>query len=76
MQRKRLRLIGSVLRSRSVAEKTAIVAAFKERFYPLLVDGQIHTVIHDVLPVERAADAQAILSENRNIGKVILQVRP
>lgn len=76
MQRKRLRLIGSVLRSRSDAEKTAIVAAFKERFYPLLVDGQIQTVIHDVLPVERAADAQAILSENRNIGKVILQVRP
>ena len=76
MQVKRLRLIGSVLRSRSDAEKTAIVAAFKERFYPLLVDGQIQTVIHDVLPIERAADAQAILSENRNIGKVILQVRP
>jgi len=33
-------------------------------------------VIEEVLPIERAAEAQAILSANRNIGKVVLQVRP
>ena len=76
MQIKRLRLIGSVLRSRSLEEKDAIVAAFAERFWPLLVDGRIDTVIEEVLPVESAAEAQQILAENRNIGKVILQVRP
>ena len=74
-QRKRLRLIGSVLRSRSDAEKTAIVAAFKERFWPLLIDGRMRPVIEDVLPIERTADAQDILRQNRNIGKVVLQVR-
>lgn len=76
LQRKRLRLIGSVLRSRSDAEKTAIVAAFKERFWPLLIDGRMQPVIEDVLPIERAAQAQDILRQNRNIGKVVLQVRP
>ena len=74
-QRKRLRLIGSVLRSRSDAEKTAIVAAFKERFWPLLIDGRMRPVIEDVLPIERTAEAQDILRQNRNIGKVVLQVR-
>ena len=74
-QRKRLRLIGSVLRSRSDAEKTAIVAAFKERFWPLLINGRMRPVIEDVLPIERTADAQDILRQNRNIGKVVLQVR-
>ena len=75
LQKKRLRLIGSVLRSRSDEEKTAIIAGFKERFWPLLIDGQMRPVIEDVLPIERAADAQAILRQNRNIGKVVLQVR-
>ena len=74
-QRKRLRLIGSVLRSRSDAEKTAIVAAFQERFWPLLIDGRMRPVIEDVLPIERTAEAQDILRQNRNIGKVVLQVR-
>ena len=76
LQVKRLRLIGSVLRTRSDEEKTAIVDAFKERFWPMLVDDHIQTVIEEVLPIERAADAQGILSANRNIGKVVLQVRP
>lgn len=75
LQKKRLRLIGSVLRSRSDGEKTAIVAAFKKRFWPLLVDGLVQAVIDEVLPIERAAEAQDILSHNRNIGKVVLQVR-
>ena len=73
--RKRLRLIGSVLRSRSLAEKTAIVDGFRRRFWPLLAAGEVAPVIDTVLPVDRAAEAQAILQQNRNTGKVILQVR-
>ena len=36
----------------------------------------MRAVIEDVLPIERAADAHYILRQNRNIGKVVLQVRP
>ncbi|MBT5829267.1 MAG: zinc-binding dehydrogenase, partial [Candidatus Latescibacteria bacterium] len=70
-----LRVMGSVLRSRSLEEKVAIKDGFEKRFWPLLLDGRIQTVIDTVLPVEQVADAQDILTNNQNIGKVILTVR-
>ena len=73
--RKRLRLIGSLLRSRSLEEKTAIVQGFATRFWPLMVAGRIAPVIETVLPVQQAAEAHRLLAENRNIGKVVLTVR-
>ncbi|MBT4138603.1 MAG: NAD(P)H-quinone oxidoreductase, partial [Candidatus Latescibacteria bacterium] len=73
--RSRLRVMGSVLRSRSLEEKVAIKDGFEKRFWPLLLDGRIQTVIDTVLPVEQVADAQDILTNNQNIGKVILTVR-
>lgn len=73
--RKRLRLIGSVLRSRSLAEKTAIVDGFRRRFWPLLAAEKIAPVVDTVLPIRQVAEAHAILQQNRNTGKVVLQVR-
>lgn len=75
MLRRRLRLIGSVLRSRLLEEKTAIVQGFAARFWPLLVAGHIAPVIETVLPIQQAAEAHQLLAENRNIGKVVLTVR-
>ncbi len=75
MLRRRLRLIGSVLRSRLLEEKTAIVQGFAARFWPLLVAGRIAPVIETVLPIQQAAEAHQLLAENRNIGKVVLTVR-
>ena len=71
---KRLRLIGSVLRSRSLAEKTAITARFRQEVWPLLLAGRVKPIIDTVLPIQEAAAAQQILEKNRNIGKVILTV--
>ncbi|MFT5368226.1 MAG: putative PIG3 family NAD(P)H quinone oxidoreductase [Candidatus Latescibacterota bacterium] len=75
MLRSRLRVIGSVLRSRSLEEKVAIKTGFEARFWPLLVDGTIQTVIDTVLPIAQVADAHDILTNNQNIGKVIMTVR-
>ena len=72
---KRLRLIGSLLRSRPLDEKVRITQAFRERFWPDLVTGRINPVIDTVLPITQAQEAQQMLSDNRNIGKVILNVR-
>jgi putative PIG3 family NAD(P)H quinone oxidoreductase len=72
--RKRLRLIGSVLRSRSLAEKIAITAAFKEKILPLFVNGQIHPVIDSVYPLAEAGKAHEHVAANKNFGKVILRV--
>ena len=75
LQRRRLRLIGSVLRSRSLEEKTAIARKFNKRFWPLLVAGNIKPIIDTILPITRTEEAHEILTQNRNIGKVVLSVR-
>lgn len=74
--RKRLRLIGSLLRSRSLEEKTRIVDGFAASFWPRMAAGRIAPVIEAALPISQAADAHRMLAENRNVGKVVLVVRP
>jgi tumor protein p53-inducible protein 3 len=72
---RRLRLIGSVLRSRSVAEKIEIKQRFMEQFWPLLEQGTIQPVIDSVYPIEQANEAHQHMANNKNIGKIILKVR-
>ncbi len=74
--RKRLRLIGSTLRSRPVAEKGDIIAGFRGQFWEALVSGRIEPIIDRVLPVQDAGQAHAVIESNTTIGKVILAVRP
>ncbi len=73
--RKRLRLIGSTLRSRPVAEKGEIIAGFRAQFWDALLAGRIEPIIDRVLPVQEAAAAHAVIASNATIGKVILAVR-
>lgn len=71
---KRLRLIGSTLRNRSLAEKIAITEEFRERFWPLLAAGVLFPVIDCAFPMPEAQAAHAYVRQNRNTGKVILTV--
>ncbi len=72
---RRLRLIGSVLRSRSLAEKIEIKTRFMERFWAFLDNGTIQPVIDQIYPIRQAGEAQARMATNQNIGKIGLQVR-
>lgn len=72
---RRLRLIGSVLRSRSLAEKVEIKERFMAHFWPQLARGVIQPVIDAVYPIAEANAAHQHMAENRNIGKIVLQVR-
>jgi putative PIG3 family NAD(P)H quinone oxidoreductase len=74
--RKRLRLIGSTLRSRSAAEKGDIISSFRAQFWDALVAGRIKPVIDRIMPVQEAAAAHDVISGNGTIGKVVLTVRP
>jgi putative PIG3 family NAD(P)H quinone oxidoreductase len=69
---RRAQIIGSTLRSRSVEEKAAIVAAFVDRFGADLDAGRIRPVIHTVLPLERAADAHRLMEASEHFGKIVL----
>jgi len=71
---RRLRIIGSVLRSRSLAEKVEIKERFMAQFWPLLLNGTIHPIIDSVYPIEQADEAHQYMAKNKNIGKIILSV--
>ena len=71
---KRAQILGSTLRSRSVEEKAAIVAAFIVRFGADLEAGRVRPVIHTVLPLERAADAHRMMAASEHFGKIVLSV--
>lgn len=73
---KSLRIIGSRMRSRPLAEKIAITGQFVERFWPMLEEGRLQPVIDKVFPIEEARAAHTYVRQNRNIGKVILEVKP
>ena len=71
--RKRIRLIGSTLRSRTPEEKTAILQALERELWPLFTAGKLVTNIHAVLPIRQVDEAHNILRRNENIGKVVLR---
>jgi putative PIG3 family NAD(P)H quinone oxidoreductase len=72
--RKRLHVIGTVLRARSLDEKIAITAAFTKEVVPLLAQGTIQPVIDSVFPLEQIQDAHRRLESNETFGKVALTI--
>lgn len=70
--RKRIRLIGSTLRSRTNAIKGRILHDLQSHLWPAFADGRLKSVIHAVFPLEQANGAHEILRRNANTGKVIL----
>ncbi|HXV37869.1 MAG TPA: NAD(P)H-quinone oxidoreductase [Myxococcota bacterium] len=71
---RRLQLIGSTMRSRSAAVKSATRAAFEARFGAALATGAIRPVIDRVLPLAEAAEAHRVVAASEHFGKVILRV--
>lgn len=70
--RRGVRLIGSTLRSRSIATKAAILARLEEQVWPAFAAGTMRVAIHRTLPMARADEAHDILRRNTNMGKVVL----
>ncbi len=71
---KRQRLIGSTLRSRTVADKGDVMGALFKHVWPLLSARQIEPVIDCSWPIDEADAAMAYVADNKNIGKVLLEV--
>jgi putative PIG3 family NAD(P)H quinone oxidoreductase len=71
---RRLRVLGSVLRSRSRAEKVEITEALRTRVWPHFATGELHPVVHCVLPIAEANEAHDLLASNATTGKVVLSI--
>lgn len=72
---KRLRLIGSTLRSRSADAKAGLIAGLREQVWPHLAAGRLRPVIDSAWPLEEAEAAHGHVAANRNTGKVVLRLR-
>jgi putative PIG3 family NAD(P)H quinone oxidoreductase len=70
--RKRGAVIATALRSRPVAEKTAICAAVVEHVWPLVAAGKVRPVVHHRFPLEEAAAAHTVVEDSASVGKVLL----
>jgi NADPH2:quinone reductase len=70
--RKRLAIIGSTLRPRSVAYKTIIAKELRDKVWPLIEAGKIKPVIFKVFPATQAAQAHALMESSVHVGKIIL----
>ena len=71
---KGLRIIGTRLRPRPLAEKIRITREFEKRFWPMLEEGRLQPVIDRVFPIKAAQAAHSHVRQNLNIGKVVLEI--
>ena len=74
IMRRRLQVIGSVMRPQSLDEKIAITQRFVERWLPELKNGTLRPVIDKVFPLAQACQAHEYMEDNRNFGKIILKI--
>jgi putative PIG3 family NAD(P)H quinone oxidoreductase len=72
--RKRAAVIGTTLRARPVAEKSAICASVAEHVWPLVAEGLVRPVVHGTVPLEEAAAAHALMESGEHSGKILLTV--
>jgi putative PIG3 family NAD(P)H quinone oxidoreductase len=72
--RKRASVAGSTLRARPAAEKAAVVAAVRDRVWPLIAAGRVGPVIDRILPLEEVAAAHRLVDASGHVGKVLLAV--
>jgi NADPH2:quinone reductase len=71
---KRLRVMGTSLRTRSPEEKATATRLFAEQVVPLLATGAVRPVIDRVFEMEQVREAHQRIESNESFGKVVLMI--
>lgn len=74
VMRKRLKIIGTVLRSRSTEEKATATRLFAAHVIPLIERGLVRPVIDKIYNMEDVRAAHERLESNASFGKVVLMI--
>lgn len=72
--RKRVSIIPSTLRSRSLDYKHQLTKEVSKKVMPLIASSQIKVVIDSVIPLAEAEQAHQRMRTNQNIGKIVLSL--
>jgi len=72
VQRKHLTITGSTLRPRPVAQKAAIIAALREKVWPLWAEGKLRPFTYRTFPLAEAAAAHRAIRGGHTTGKIAL----
>jgi NADPH:quinone reductase len=75
MMRRRLTLIGTTLRSRTVAYKSRVCSELAERVWPLLDGGQIRPTVDRVFSMAQVREAHSWMEQGSHTGKILLAIR-
>jgi len=70
---KRIRLIGTVLRSRPIEEKILLARAFERQVLPLFAAQRLRPVVDSVFPAERVHEAFSRMTGDESFGKIVLE---
>ena len=71
--RKRLTIVGTVLRARALEEKISLARDFAERGVPLFETGKLRPVIDRVFPFSEIRAAHELMESNKTFGKIVLR---
>ena len=74
VMRKRLRLMGTSLRIRSIEEKATATRLFAQHVVPMLANGTVRPVIDSVFKIEEVREAHKRIESNDSFGKVVLAI--
>ncbi len=74
VMRKRLRVLGTSLRTRSIEEKAIATRLFTQHVVPLLANGSVRPVIDSVFRIEEVREAHKRIESNETFGKVVLTI--
>ncbi|WP_371347234.1 NAD(P)H-quinone oxidoreductase [Ancylobacter sp. IITR112] len=69
-----LRLIGTVMKSRTVEEKRAMVRRFAEGALPMFTEGRLKPLVGKVFTLAQAAEAHRAMEAGGGFGKIVLKV--
>jgi putative PIG3 family NAD(P)H quinone oxidoreductase len=74
IMRKRVVLTGGHLKPRDAAFKAALAADVEKNVWPLIEKGGLRPIIHAVVPLAAAAEAQRLMESSEHRGKILLSV--
>jgi NADPH:quinone reductase-like Zn-dependent oxidoreductase len=71
--RKRVTIVGTMLRARPLEEKIALAREFSDRMLPFFDDGRLEPIVERVFSFSQIGAAHELMESNATFGKIVLR---